>query len=47
MNLPIRTRLTAWYVAVLAAIILALGVFLVLQALRWIVPRDNPSEPEA
>ena len=31
MKLPIRVRLTAWYAAVLAAIIVGLGAFLVLQ----------------
>ena len=31
MNLPIRVRLTAWYAALLATIIVALGTFLVLQ----------------
>ena len=31
MNLSIRVRLTAWYAALLAAIIVALGTFLVLQ----------------
>jgi heavy metal sensor kinase len=31
MSLPIRTRLTAWYAALLAVIIVALGAFVVLQ----------------
>ena len=31
MNLPIRVRLTAWYVLVLAAIFVAIGAFLVVQ----------------
>ena len=31
MRLPIRIRLTAWYAALLAAILLALGAFVVLQ----------------
>lgn len=31
MNLPIRTRLTAWYALMLAAILVALGAFLVLK----------------
>lgn len=31
MNLPIRTRLTIWYVALLAAILAALGVFLLVR----------------
>lgn len=31
MNLPIRTRLTLWYVALLALVLLALGVFLVVR----------------
>ena len=31
MRLPIRTRLTAWYAALLAVIIVTLGAFLVLQ----------------
>jgi heavy metal sensor kinase len=31
MRLPIRLRLTAWYAALLAAILVALGAFLVLQ----------------
>ena len=31
MNLPIRVRLTAWYAALLALIIVGLGAFLVLQ----------------
>ena len=31
MRLPIRARLTAWYAALLAAIVVALGAFLVLQ----------------
>jgi hypothetical protein len=31
VNLPIRVRLTAWYAALLALIIVALGTFLVLQ----------------
>jgi two-component system OmpR family sensor kinase len=31
VRLPIRTRLTAWYAALLAVIIVALGAFLVLQ----------------
>ena len=31
MNLPIRVRLTLWFAGLLAAIVLALGSFLVLQ----------------
>jgi len=31
MRLPIRVRLTAWYVAVLAAIVVALGAFVLVQ----------------
>ena len=31
MRLPIRVRLTAWYAVLLAAIVVALGAFVVLQ----------------
>ena len=43
MNLPIRARLTAWYAALLAAIIVALGAFLVVRLrsdLQAAVDRD-------
>jgi hypothetical protein len=31
LNLPIRVRLTAWYAVLLAAILIAIGAFLVLR----------------
>jgi two-component system, OmpR family, sensor kinase len=49
VRLPIRARLTAWYAALLAVIILALGVFLVLQLrsdLLAAVDRDVRSAAE-
>ena len=43
MRLPIRARLTVWYLAVLTAIIAALGAFVVLQFradMRATIDRD-------
>ena len=43
MNLPIRVRLTAWYVALLAATLAALSAFLVVQ-LRTDLYQDTDQE---
>ena len=42
VRLPIRVRLTAWYVAVLAAIIVGLGAFVVAPAPRRPAARGRP-----
>jgi signal transduction histidine kinase len=42
VRLPIRARLTAWYVALLAAILIALGIFVVVQ-LRADLTADTDS----
>ena len=46
MSLPIRVRLTAWYAALLAIIIIALGAFIVLQ-LRSDLRQDADRELDA
>ena len=46
MSLPIRVRLTAWYAALLAIIIIGLGSFIVLQ-LRTDLRQDHDRELDA
>ena len=40
MSLPIRARLTVWYAAVLAVVVVALGAFLVVRLGSDLRPRS-------